>query len=135
MKLFAETGLPELPEGMFWRVKRWDPSGLLSVTEPSVIVAIIHEFRYELTTRRQIDLGIFSFDWGWETVPKVRSDEVESATVFTEDNVIVPPSSLTPADILRTAERVYKRWQESVEAASLLGDYPPKKLNIDYEEK
>lgn len=134
MKKDEQTGLPELPEGMFWRVKRWDPSSTLPEVQPSVIVSIRREIKYEVPSRRRIDLGPFSFYWGWETETVQKTEEVENGTVMTEENVTVHPRDLTSADIVRTAERVFTRWQKTVEASSLLGDYPPKKLIVKEKE-
>lgn len=139
------TGLPQLPEGQFWRVRsaHYDSSDL-------AMVVLMAKHTMRGTVRKW---------WGWN-VPTTTVDEkwLESAyvrewyekdgkTAWEKNNVPadVPTNfnkttrmdglsayydiSVTKETILRTAIKIIEKRAEQAEKTKFFGDYPPKSLN------
>lgn len=101
----ADTGLPELAEGYFWRVY---PS------HSDSIFLRVSIFRREISTRRK---GIFRP----KDVEVVSETEVEWSVVY--------KTEASPAEILSTAQYVLgKLYEVSNDWSQYVGDYPPNKL-------
>lgn len=142
------TGLPLLPEGLFWRVRpghatgRWGTRGF--------IVEIIHQWVMVTTTQRRF-LKIFKR----KSLRFENHHEDVVAGRFVYTTVFVPATDklakgeevlqvaqrrdvtldeLTPELILETAEKVMDVYRAQLKAEKLLGDYPPLKLTKEVTE-
>lgn len=120
------TGLPALPEGMYWRVSE----SRTFYYEPAVCVAIVTDKVGEATERvRNM--------WGrnkYISVDKPYTETVYSEAVRCEDSYdLLDIADITDEDISRTADLVYagylKNLGKEAKRKRYLGDYPPKSLN------
>lgn len=139
-----ETGLPEIPEGHFWRVVDQDTHwGIYPYVSVQMILPFTITrrekkkflwFKYEgaeITERNEsiiIDQGI------WD--PNVEAGD-DTAIVFTDLEGVRRPAlhrnELTPESILAAAQKGLNTYQKRLTAKSLMGDYPPKKLTVSDE--
>lgn len=95
MQIDAGTGLPELPEGYFWRVKT-GPLGIFPWVE----------------LRKKTRFGSKKIDGSWWSGNNFRSIE---------------------AEIVYLASRIFEQFEVAQERESkyhLIGDYPPKSIEI-----
>lgn len=103
MKIDPTTGLPELPEGYFWKVSRTEnPYGL---SEEPVFVELMRTSTFDgvLVLYRRV-------------------------TRFTPFEEYVDFRDLKPRHIRSTAKSVYRAWKRLQRSEELLGDYPPNSL-------
>lgn len=110
------TGLPTLPEGYFWRV----------IEEEYAHVGI------EIRRRRRFGSTVVIDMYVWHNWDGAHPDSDEPILVSN-----VSDKEFTPEAILRTAEYLLKKWRARDARAlryqankALLGDYPPKKLEV-----
>lgn len=119
MRIDPNTGLPELPEGYFWRVGH-----------PKEYV---YGFTFEDTSKLAVRLM-------WEQPDR----EVEDKRNKIVQKLVPRPKRYEPQDpltvdaqeckgtsdraILDAANVIMKRWKAKAKMHSKLGDYPPKKL-------
>lgn len=154
MTISDKTGLPELPEGQFWRVENEsnNPWSLLApLRESGVYVKIV-----QVTTKNKnvdkiihLPLGI-EFAWGYETKVETEEEVIFSEpvqkikTVHTnvydandeligirdvDEYVMVTSAELTSELIFEACEKALVRQEQIRKSRTYLGDYPPK--NID----
>lgn len=126
IKTDLATGLPELPEGMYWRVSesRTFYYGL------AVCVAIVTD-KVEKTTKRVRNMWGFFKD---VTVNRHYTETIYSKVVCYEDSDDrLDIADITDEDISRTAEIAYagylRDFGKEAKRKRYLGDYPPKSLN------
>lgn len=118
----SETGLPELPEGYFWRVRhhRSRDQGY-------------HDWVVTDTTRLQVLL--------MQTVSGTRTEKVypkpwyrlthqEITTPYTYEEIqfVEDCEGTHPIAVSNAANRIMKRWEKAKVRDALVGDYPPKTL-------
>ena len=110
------TGMPELPDGYFWRVRRWEES--FSLTE-----------RVSVDIRRKRLFGseyIYGLPLEFKNKPEVPTGKVGGWKPI--------HAPLTDENVLYTAQVVLENWnRRKAKAATekrLLGDYPPNKLEL-----
>jgi hypothetical protein len=104
-KYAPETGLPALPEDLFW-----------SVLESNYGGAYVELRRKRLGTRA------FSKRLGRAPVYEQRDSGWSPCLTA------MPVERLTAEDIRRAAERILERRERVARGRALLGDYPPKRL-------
>jgi hypothetical protein len=124
-ELNSDTGLPALPDGMFWRVmqERHYYGGLTN----AVVVQIIQP--YTETTRPP--RTFFGIQFGTYPEKEVRKENILGEEIITGEDKekYILYSKITADDVYRTAELVLAAYNKSQSAKDLLGDYPPNKLN------
>lgn len=133
------TGLPEVPEDMFWRVRerrgdRWEEY------QHGYVVELMRKSRIKLYEQRKF-LGIF-------TIKPIMTEEESDSLIASEWILITrfEPSDkykketqvakarcaqlreLTPELILETAVKVLEKYEDLELRRKFLGDYPPKTL-------
>lgn len=127
MNIDIATGLPELPEGYYWEVKRgWrsyhTENGPVTVTAVEVNI-----------NKRIVTTGRYLWGKKWEVIytPTYLGRAVMSGDLAKDEQFI------TPADILRTAQDAYQGFvakrasEERIKSTeALYGAYPPKRLEI-----
>lgn len=105
-----ETGLPELPEGYFWRIAKWNPA----ITE-RVSIAIM-----EIGTKRH---WFKTVPWNWEfysiSCYAVELEQSEDPESFVRE---------IAADVYRVASKKWLGQKQRDRIERIYGDYPPKKL-------
>lgn len=118
----TDTGLPELPEGYFWRVRHHKTRrlgayyGTFYLTdEKRLQVQLIHR---KVTTHTRTEKRMFRT----VTITDVDAREVE---LFTED-----AQGTNPIAVRNAANRIAKQWARAKERDALVGDYPPKKFDV-----
>lgn len=119
-----ETGLPALPEGYFWRVRHhrtWDQGYHYGVITD--------------TTRLQVLLIKTSSGTRTEEVwpkPWYRRTPREITTPYTSEDIkFVEDAEGTHAIAVRNAaNRIMKQWEKAKVRDALVGDYPPKTLEV-----
>lgn len=134
MVIDETTGLPELPEGQWWRVEEEEAPGL-AVYAKSIQVSIVERYREYRKEHR------YRVNWFGRYVPSgltidlwTDNDRVlRTQTIYSEKPGIwgyypVPRNEVTHGDVLRTAKLIIESRDREIAAAALLGDYPPKKL-------
>lgn len=151
MEISELTGLPELPEGYFWRVgasRGYYPS-IFTAPKPAYI-AIMQRKTVQKSQDKMIRLPFgMEFAWGYETVPVEEIETVLSVDIFRTEKATedvfdandekigirdvdkvtrVTGDDLTPELIQSAAESCFARWGEIIKSNDLLGDYPPKTL-------
>ena len=153
MEISELTGLPELPEGYFWRVGESRSDFLSVFTRPKyAYVAIMHRKTVQKTQDKVIHLPFgIEFTWGYETVEEETTETILSFEIVRTEKVLedfyggpedeklgvkevdkvtyLTGDDLTPELILNAARKCFDRWGEIIKSNDLLGDYPPKKLN------
>jgi len=113
MNIDLATGLPELPEGHFWRVAHpLEAWGFGECDHARLQV----ELRVTTTVTSQVKTGRFFGEW--MTVQK------ESSSVVVTENC----DGTSPADVLEAARRAMENFEARQAAHALVGDYPPKQL-------
>lgn len=122
--MMIETGLPALPEGYFWRVRhrRYRPNKY-----PDWVTTD--------TTRLQVLLiKTFSGTRTEKVYPKpwYRRTHKEITTPYTSEDIeFVEDAEGTHAIAVRNAaNRIMKRWEKAKVRDALVGDYPPKTLEV-----
>lgn len=139
----TETGLPTLPKGEFWRLKKkvngW--SG-----EKYAVLQIIQP--YTIEKRKRLDLLLFSIPYGapyheehentlysivlWDPTAEVpQSEESPRFTVDIDGTKfkILDVDKVTEDHIRAAADTCLALRAKAEKADSLYGDYPPKSLN------
>ena len=100
-KYAPETGLPELPEGHFWRLA---PEGYGRGVEVEI-------------RRKRLGLRALSV--------LVAHGTIYGTGAFATS---IPYERVEVEDVRRTAERVLETWASRSRGRSIFGDYPPKSL-------
>lgn len=116
MDINYTTGLPELPEGYWWRVKREDIEHYGSWVSVNIMRRVPKRSFWTdkpHPTKTTTVVFVYSYE-RWEkfasaTAPKVRIFEIA-------------------AHVLRKAEDRWRTENQADEVTDLLGDYPPKRL-------
>lgn len=124
----SATGLPELPEEHFWKVKRRK------------------EYQYGFSYFSGFDVAWMEPNptgtkrvhgrkhWYWlfskyYDAPCTEPEEKAVGTVYTNiQGERIEALELRPEEILETAVRVFQKVQDDERTLELLGDYPPKSL-------
>lgn len=134
------TGLPAVSENQFWRVEalKYDRFGIV-LDEQRVFVKLMKK-----ETREWEDVVPFTFFQEFlngmifgHLPRKYKTDthtfnsvvRIEDARYADGSNIL--PDNLTAKDIYRTAENILMNLAKEKAADALLGDYPPKKLEIE----
>jgi hypothetical protein len=143
MTIDISTGLPALPEGQYWRVSNdYNVRGAYPERFVSVNLMRVTHIR----KRRYIDF-LFEIPWGyieydehtlldespvWSETPHSPEWVSNNLQVDLRDGYpMATIDELTPTMILKTAEELLARYKKKQENLSLLGDYPPKKLEVN----
>lgn len=121
----TETGLPALPEGYFWRVRH-------RLYRPYKD----YDWMSTDTTRLQVLLMKTVSGTRTEDVwpkPWYRRNPRRVTTPYTlEDTQFVEDCEGTHSIAVRNAaNRIMKRWEKAQVRDSLVGDYPPKTLEVE----
>ena len=137
------TGLPKLPEGLYWEVRRLMPGENMPITgsfEGDDYEPVDYPIAgYYLL--RCIDIVIEGYRWRsdnpkahwWNREPKELSGEVKSKTrVFVDEIQFLcadhPEVALTPEKIRKTAQWIMDEDSRRRSNRELVGKYPPNKL-------
>lgn len=125
----SSTGLPELPEGHFWKVKR----------RKEYDYGFSYFSGFEVVWMEPNPTGTKRVHgrkhWYWLAskyydVPCSEPKEKARGTVYTNaQGERIEALELRPEEILETAVRVLQKVQDDNRTLELLGDYPPKTLN------
>lgn len=121
MTIDQNTGLPQLPEGFFWRVTHpLDPGGYwggYSQDTTKLQVLLMEQLPDEEAEDKRSKLirRLFPLETTWE--PQAPGVEYAETCQGTSNQAIV-----------NAAYRVLKRQRRDESLSSKLGDYPPKKL-------
>lgn len=126
------TGLPELPEGHFWKVQRkkkynysYEVFSYLSGFE-----VVWMEPNPEGTKRVLKRKHWYSISQSWVTVPDTEPVAKMRATIYTEvQGQRVEAMELRKPEILDAAVCAFEKVYSEEQTLSLLGEYPPKTLN------
>lgn len=154
MNISALTGLPELPEGLIFRVGEVKHSGwglsFLREEQPGAYVAIVRQCKIISEKRKTKKFLWWDIPFGYENDTSEHEENLvyvnimETVTVDTpifddDDNEIgVKPveqknriyaDDLTQELIVAHAIKAYERWLEITKARGYLGDYPPKNVS------
>lgn len=119
----TDTGLPELPEGYLWRVRHrriYNGFYVASVVDSGKLQVVLIRKWWE--TRHNIEMGT---PWYRKASTYTESTEIESE-LFAEDC-----QGSHPIAVRNAANRIMKRWEGQKIRDSLIGDYPPKKLEVE----
>lgn len=121
-----ETGLPELPEGFFWRIRNAQRP-LYDWFRSTTYVDVYDEFVLCVMKTGYVKPGtrVIPGKWYWP-FPKTEDDsrQVPAQEVYIEKVYGEP----TPEAFRDTAQVLLKRFEDARLRERLLGDYPPKKL-------
>jgi hypothetical protein len=142
MEINLETGLPELPSGMFWRVEAVNHWG-----SPWEVMCV------HIIERRSVRSQVPVRFWGAFGVQKWVSSDLETTHITqslwrpgsipnpSDDDWTLDQDAIrrkqvrateaTPEMILLAAEKAFGRYELKLKSESLIGDYPPKKLTIE----
>lgn len=114
----TETGLPELPEGHFWRVRyhhRYSSYGIDYVDRTRLQVQLIETRTTTwIATQRK-----------WFRNKEISYTDVDKNALFTEDC-----QGTNPIAVRNAANRIMKLWEKAKVRDALVGDYPPKTLEV-----
>lgn len=117
MTISEETGLPEAPKGMFWRVESRYSGGYENIIRYNyVTLTLMQKVMYKISRRK------FPYFWKFSTETVNEDRRVLSEQLAEE------LSEVTPALIQRKADLILAKYQARQKALSLLGDYPPNSL-------
>lgn len=140
------TGLPQLPEGQFWRVRSANSDN------PNLAVVMLMATQTVHGTVRKWwwNVPTTTVTEKWLESAYVREWYKENGAVAWEENNVpadVPTNfdkttrmdglysyydvSVTKETILRTAIKILEKRAEQAEKTKFFGDYPPKSLNTD----
>lgn len=128
------TGLPELPEGHFWKVRRRKRYGFSEVALSSYEYVSGFEVVWMEPNPTGTERVYGRKYWYWfaKDYYDVRSDtpqEKAKGSVYTSvQGVRTEALELRDDEILETAIRVFEKVQADKHTLTLLGDYPPKSL-------
>lgn len=118
------TGLPHLPDGYFWRITQDKPYDYSNVTYPNIEI------------RRRTWVSSRFVVWSWFYTPddiRKYANLVENA-LSNASHAVDKVDDLTPETIRATAVELRAEFQKirdrKVRTAELMGDYPPKKLEV-----
>lgn len=118
-----ETGLPKLPEGYFWRVRHHRETAMNSYYGNPYI--------WEDKTRLQVQLvnakkhTEVTSERKWFRTVEATRETTREVVLFTED-----AQGTNPIAVRNTANRIMNLWIKAKERDALVGDYPPKKLEV-----
>ena len=137
------TGLPELPEGQFWRVgpTRHDNLAMLQLMEKTlvttttkrrrVVTEVVSDGEKELVSRyiQEFYKENGLTEWKEEdTPPSAIPENFKKGGGRQGRPIHYRDTSVTKESILRTAIKIMEKIAEENERATLYGDYPPKSL-------
>lgn len=143
------TGLPLLPEGMFWRVRQTSDGHFGSYKRGFIVEIIERTMTISYTERRFLKifrrqphrtehLGENTIAARWINVSYFAPsrDDLENGEPGPQVSRVrdVTLEELTPELILETAEKVMDAYRDRLKAEKLLGDYPPLKLEKEVTE-
>lgn len=119
-----ETGLPALPEGYFWRVRHhetieWGYHGSRTVKDKSRLqVCLIHSWT-------EMNVSEYPKPWYRLKATQVTDISTQEKLLFVED-----PEGTHAIAVRNAANRIMKRWEKAKVRDALVGDYPPKTLEV-----
>lgn len=149
----VSTGLPELPDNLFWRVGgrvdredgvylsffggRSPNNASVSIMEPYTVWEVPKNKKGKFKKNAEpVEVHKErTLHYEWVTVTEdyevnVLDEDDELKGVKTKTRVInVTPDNITPELVLETAQKALDRYNEILVARSYLGDYPPKNLD------
>lgn len=117
-----ETGLPALPEGYFWRVRHHEAynwSGLTYVDKSRLQVLLIKTFSGTRTEK------VYPKPWYRRTHKGIEVPYTSEDIQFVED-----AEGTHTIAVRNAANRIMKRWEKAKVRDALVGDYPPKTLEV-----
>lgn len=119
-----ETGLPVLPEGQFWSVREMGWHGIQ--------VALMTRMKYDYPGERSFwDIIFFRKVPNQSRMEDIRIDSrILQVDDIDGERKNLKLSEITPEIIRNTAIRILDNRAKIRAAHNLLGDYPPKKLEI-----
>lgn len=131
MQIDELTGLPELPDGCFWRVLEYS-NPYFALREPSSYGFYV-EIVEKTTLIKPAVKSFWFFEWHSGTYEEVKektlvSEQIKKHTTDGKTEVLL--EDLSKDLILKAAERAYDRWHLMERGQKLLGDYPPKSLKV-----
>lgn len=123
--MMTETGLPALPEGYFWRVRHHETYDWAyydyrtQVDKSRLQVLLIKTFSGTRTEK------VYPKPWYQRTHKEITTPYTSEDIQFVED------AEGTHAIAVRNAaNRIMKRWEKAKVRDALVGDYPPKTLEV-----
>lgn len=116
--LSVETGLPEVPEGYYWRVTHPYKGGEHFFTSPD-------KSRLEVQLRFASETEHIRLDRHWFR-------KVTHKSIRKEDDLVLSEvcQGTAPIAVLNAARKIMKARDVQAGIESLLGSYPPKKLEV-----
>lgn len=137
------TGLPELPEGQFWRVEKAERNhgGLfVEYRMPPFQLSIYRRFKQTRKVPKEVR-WLPGIVWGTRETETIEEQRMNSQSIFIMESEAPPENTegprneprrndrLTADAILRTAHRIMEERAERERVRNLIGDYPPKSLS------
>lgn len=124
--MMTETGLPALPEGYFWRVrhrrhhpyKNW-PEAV--ATDFSRLQVLLMKTVSGVRTEK-----VYQKPWYRRTHREITTPYTSEDVEFVEDT-----EGTNPIAVRNAANRIMKRWEKAKVRDALIGDYPPKTLDVE----
>lgn len=121
----SETGLPALPEGYFWRVRhrRYRPYkdyDFIATDETRLQVLLMKTVSGVRTEK------VYPKPWYRRTHREITTPYTVEDTQFVEDC-----EGTNPIAVRNAANRIVKRWEKAKVRDALVGDYPPKTLEVE----
>jgi hypothetical protein len=127
----STTGLPELPEGHFWSVKRTKVHdyGFAYFSGFAVVWMEPNPTGKKRVHGRKHWYWLFS---SYYDVPCTEPREKARGTVYTDvQGARTEALELRPDEILEAAVKVVQKVADDERTIALLGDYPPKRLTCE----
>lgn len=121
----TETGLPALPEGYFWRVRHhrtWDQGYRFGVIVDSTRLQVLL-MRPVSGTRTE---KVYPKPWYRRTHQETEVSYTSEDIQFVED-----AEGTHPIAVRNAANRIMKQWEKAKVRDALVGDYPPKTLEVE----
>lgn len=121
----TETGLPALPEGYFWRVQHRRYStheGYPWVSKDTTRLQVLLMNTISGTRTETV----FPKPWYRRTHKEIEVPYTSEDTQFVEDC-----EGTHPIAVRNAANRIMKRWDKAKVRDALVGDYPPKTLEVE----
>lgn len=120
----TETGLPELPEGYFWRVRHrryrpFEKYDWVDTDTTRLQVLLIKTFSGTRTEK------VYPKPWYRRTHKEIEVPYTSEDIQFVED-----AEGTHTIAVRNAANRIMKRWEKAKVRDALVGDYPPKTLEV-----
>ena len=117
----TETGLPALPEGYFWRVRH----------HRTLLYTYYGERYHTDTSRLQVELIHRSTETNYITGRKwFRTVRTEDESVKEQVEFVEDAEGTHAIAVRNAANRIMKQWEKAKVRDALVGDYPPKTLEV-----